>query len=241
MTERGKAIEKGKDGGGRSSETEIAAFLSQVAALPPTQKAAGRGRLIFAMDATASRGPTWDFARQVQGEMFSVAGTLGGLDVQLMYFRGFGECKASRWVADSQQLADAMAGVTCSSGHTQIGKVLGHALRESARHRINALVYIGDCMEENADDLAAAAGQLGLHNIPVFLFQEGDESVARTAFQTIARLSKGAWCRFDAGSADTLRALLGAVAAYSAGGRKALASYANGQGEPVRLLARQIG
>ena len=61
-------------------------------------------RLIFALDATMSRQPTWDLATDLQAAMFDVVGEVGGLSVQLVYFRGFGECRASRWVADTRAL-----------------------------------------------------------------------------------------------------------------------------------------
>ena len=75
-------------------------------ALTPAPTPAGeRGRLIFAMDATASREPTWDHACHIQGEMFRETQALGGLEIQLIYYRGFGECKASPWVARSERAA----------------------------------------------------------------------------------------------------------------------------------------
>ncbi len=46
----------------------------------------GNGKLVFAMDATMSRQPSWDAALQTQAEMFREAGRIGGLDVQLVYF-----------------------------------------------------------------------------------------------------------------------------------------------------------
>lgn len=57
---------------------EVEAFLRQVKAMPAMRAAAGRGRLIFALDATASRAPTWDRAAKLQGEMFEAAAALGG-------------------------------------------------------------------------------------------------------------------------------------------------------------------
>ena len=56
-------------------------------------------------------------------------------------------------------------------------------------------------MEEKIDDLCAAAGELGLLGVPVFMFQEGDDPVAENAYREIARLSHGAYCRFDTGAA----------------------------------------
>jgi hypothetical protein len=220
---------------GTSSSSEVDAFLSKVQSLTPTS--AGGGRLIFAMDATMSRQPTWDLALGLQSEMFRAVKEVGGLDVQLMYFRGFGECRASKWVRDPDALARLMRQVHCEGGHTQIRKVLSHARKETGRQTVNALVYVGDCMEENVDALCQLAGELGLVGVPVFVFQEGHDVRAEQAFKEIARLSRGAYCRFDAGSAAQLRALLNAVAVYASGGRKALENAKSGA---ATLLLEQL-
>ncbi len=219
-----------------SPRAEVDAFLEQVRTLQPA--ASGRGRLIFAMDATMSRQPSWDLALTLQSEMFSAVKAVGGLDVQLVYFRGFNECQASKWVGDPEALARLMRQVHCEGGHTQIRKVLTHARNESAKQKVNALVYVGDCMEEDVDHLSQLAGELRLIGVPVFLFQEGHEPRAERAFKEIARLSRGAYCRFDAGSAQQLRELLTAVAVYATGGRKALEK--SKSGAAVRLL-EQLG
>ena len=210
---------------GRSTRGEIDAFLKEVRSLKPV--GSGRGRLIFAMDATMSRQPSWDLALELQADMFKAVKAVGGLDVQLVYFRGFNECQASKWVGDPEALASLMRRVACAGGFTQIGKVLSHARRESEAAKVNALVYVGDCMEEEVDRLANLAGELGLIGVPVFLFQEGHEAKAERAFREIARLSRGAYCRFDAGSARQLRELLTAVAVYATGGRKALENFSD--------------
>ena len=123
---------------------------------PHRETGGGRGRLIFAMDATMSRQPTWDLALGLQSEMFAAVRDIGGLDVQLIYFRGFGECRASKWVSDPSALARLMTTVDCRGGHTQIGKVLLHARKETEKERVGALVYVGDAMEERIDDLGTA-------------------------------------------------------------------------------------
>ncbi|MDQ2104278.1 VWA domain-containing protein [Azospirillum isscasi] len=224
----------------RSTQTEVDDFLRRVAALPRT--AAGpRGRLMFAMDATASREPTWDRACRIQGEMFQATAALGGLDIQLVYYRGFRECQASPWVGNSQDLLRRMTAVACMAGQTQIGRVLAHCLKQTRDRKVNALVFVGDCMEEDIDQLAHQAGQLGLLGVPAFMFHERGDLIAKRAFQTIARLSGGAYCPFDGSSAQQLRDLLSAVAVYAAGGRAALVDYSRGRGDAVRLLTSQIG
>jgi hypothetical protein len=173
--------------------------------------------------------------------MFRAVKEVGGLDVQLVYFRGLAECRASRWVSNPDALARLMTSVSCHGGLTQIGKVLSHARQETAKRKVNALVYVGDCMEEDIDRLCAGAGELGLLGVPVFLFQEGEDARAERAFREIARLTKGAFCRFDRGSAAQLRELLTAVAVYAAGGRKALQTLSAGSdGNGARLLLEQL-
>jgi hypothetical protein len=224
-----------------SSKPEIEAFLEKVRALGPAATAGARGRLIFALDATMSRQPTWDAACSLQADMFREAESVGGLDIQLVYFRGLNECRASGWVAGSDKLAALMSRIDCRGGHTQIGKVLSHARQEHARQKVQALVFVGDAMEEGIDDLCAAAGELGLLGVPVFMFQEGNDPVAENAYREIARLSRGAWCRFDTGAAHELRELLRAVAAYASGGRKALAALATQHSGSAQKLLAQLG
>ncbi len=231
-----KKAESGEVAAQRSSRAEVDAFLDQVRTLAPAPS--GRGRLIFAMDATMSRQPSWDMALELQADMFHAVKEVGGLDVQLMYFRGFDECQASKWVGDPDALARLMRKVSCQGGYTQIRKVLSHARRESERTKVNALIYVGDCMEEDIDHLSQLAGQLGLIGVPVFLFQEGNDAKAERTFREIARLSRGAYCRFDAGSARQLRELLMAVAVYATGGRKALQESKSGA---AQLLLEQLG
>jgi hypothetical protein len=209
---------------------DVTAFLRQVAATPRQGPAGTRGRLLFAMDATASREPTWDQAAQIQSAMFADTSALGGLEVQLCYYRGFREFDASGWIGDSPTLLRRMNRVFCAAGLTQIGRVLEHAIAESGRGRVNALVFVGDCMEEDRDRLADLAGQLGLLGVPAFVFQEGRDPVAERSFRDIARLTGGAWSPFDSRSPGMLRDLLGAVAVYAAGGRLALTRYGQERG-----------
>ncbi len=216
---------------------EVDAFLRKLAAAP--RGAVGRGRLIFAIDATASRQPTWDRACRLQGEMFRATKELGGLEVQLAYYRGFHEFEATAWADDADALVRTMTGVACLGGQTQIEQVLRHAEAEASRRKVNALVFVGDCMEENGDLLCRLAGELGLKGVPVFVFHEGGEAVAGSIFRQMAKVSGGAYCPFDAGSADQLRELLGAIAVFAAGGRKALENHSRrAGGEAAKMLAQ---
>ena len=220
-----------------SASEDIAAFVAKARAMAPHTEG-GRGRLIFALDATMSRQPTWDMACALQADMFREAASLGSLDIRLVYYRGLNECRASAWISDSAQLAKLMSKIDCRGGNTQIGKVLSEARREAVASGVRAMVFVGDAMEENVDELCVKAGELGLLKVPVFMFQEGHEETAEHAFREIARLTGGAWCKFDPGAAAQLRDLLRAVAAYAAGGREALKRLSARQSSAAKLLGQ---
>jgi hypothetical protein len=217
------------------SSTEIDAFLGKMQGRA-ARTAVVSGRLIFALDATASRQPAWDTACELQAQMFHEVATIGGLSVQLVYYRGLAECRSSRWVTQPEHLSGLMERIDCRMGHTQIGKVLTHARRESELLRVQALVFVGDAMEENLDDLAHDAAALGKAGVPAFMFQEGTDLRVEVAFQEIAQLTKGAYCRFDPGAARQLAELLKAVAVYATGGLTALAGRKDAGA--VRLLSQ---
>jgi hypothetical protein len=180
-----------------------------------------KARLIFAIDATASRQPSWDLAAKLTAEMFRAAAGSGGLEVQIVFYRGERECVASRWMSDAASLSAVMSRVMCAAGHTQIGRVLAHIEKEDQRQKIAAVILISDACEENPNDLYAAARRL--NGVPLFMFQEGSEERVATIYAAIASITKGASCRFDSGAAKRLADLLRAVAAFATGGRQALA------------------
>lgn len=217
----------------RSTSSDVAAFLEAAKVSDPT----GAGRLIFSLDATMSRQPTWDRACHFQSSMFEAVARIGGLSVQLVYFRGFGECKASRWVMNSTALRDIMSSIVCKGGQTQIAKVLKHAARENARQRLSALIFIGDAMEEDVDRICHLAGELGLKGVRAFMFQEGHDRLTENTFRQIAKLTGGAFFHLGPESARNLAELLGAIAVYASAGRKALEA-SSGQG--ARLLLEQM-
>lgn len=234
MTENKRVSNIARDATQHSVASPVDSFLDEARKLAPAPS--GGARLVFALDATMSRQPTWDLACRVQGDMFEAASSVTGLAVQLVYFRGFGECRASRWVADPSALRDLMTRIACRGGQTQIGRVLSHVRSETQREAVRALVYVGDAMEEPIDDLCATAGELGLLGVKAFMFQEGSDPVAGSAFQEIARLTTGAYVHFDAGAPGQLAGLLRAVAAYASGGASALRRLATTDGNARRLL-----
>ncbi len=217
----------------KSSSSDIEQFLKKASHI----SAQSHGRLIFALDATMSRQPTWDRACEIQASMFHRTGKKTGLAVQLVYFRGFGECKASKWVSNPQALGSLMTGIQCRGGTTQISKVLKHAMKEHDKKKVSALVFVGDAMEEDIDALCDLAGRLGIHGVKAFMFQEGYDKEAETAFREIAKLTGGAFLRLSSNSAKELEDLLSAVAAYASGGYKALLAQ---KGKQSQLLLKQL-
>jgi hypothetical protein len=195
---------------------DLAEFLDKVGAkhaLTP------RGRLIFGIDATASRQPAWDLAAALTATML---GETRGLDLQLAYYRGFDECRTSSWVRDPNQLSRMMGKVLCEAGATQIGRILDHTIKETHKLQVNAVVFIGDCMEEDLDALVLKARELGKLKCPLFMFLEGEDVVAEISFKDLASASGGAFAKFDSNATKQLSELLKAVATFASGGLKAL-------------------
>ncbi|MDG1443926.1 MAG: VWA domain-containing protein [Pseudomonadales bacterium] len=223
---------------GKSSSKDVSAFIESLAKLPVSTKPSAR--LVFALDATLSRAATWDKASQIQAEMFSETTNLGGLAMQLSYYRGFNEFYCSVFHTNTQSLLRDMTQVQCMGGYTQIARIFKQALQTHKQQPLKGVVFIGDACEEDVDKLCNLAGQLGLYKIPVFIFHEGRSAPVERVFRDIARLSGGAYCPFDANSANQLKELLTAVAVFASGGRKALTDLSKTKGESVKLLTQQL-
>src|SRR3712207_1157491 len=175
-----------------SAEGMIDSFLSQAKDLGPAGEAGSRARLVFALDATMSRQPTWDLACRVQGEMFATAAGIGGADVQLRDVRGLVGCRASRRGGEVAAAHGRITQTRCRGGQTQIARVLRHGRQEAAAQPVKVLVYVGDAVEEPIDSLCALAGELGLNGVKALMFHEGADRTAASAFKEVARLSGGA-------------------------------------------------
>lgn len=133
-----------------------------------------------------------------------------------------------------------MSQTRCAGGLTQVSRLLDHALKETETAKVNALVFVGDAFEESIDQVSDRAARLGLAGVPAFVFHEGMNVAAERAFREIAQLSGGAYCRFDASSAQQLRDLLAAVAVFASGGRKALEDFGRRRRGVVAQLTHQI-
>ena len=172
--------------------------------------------------------------------MFEAAASLGGIEVQLCYYRGHGEFHTGVWERRADSIIAGMTHVRCAAGLTQIARVLNHAIDEHKRRPLQALVFVGDVVEESPDALTRLAGQLGVRGLPAFVFQDGHEPGSAHTLRQIAHLSGGAYCPFDHASAAQLKALLQAVAVYCAGGRLALKQFSESASADVRRLTQQL-
>lgn len=203
-----------------TASKEITNFLKQGKAISTYRQK--QSRLLFGIDATASRQPTWDAACRTQGELFTAAHQISNIAIQLCFYRGFGEFTVSDWLTSETDLKYQIEKVACQGGQTQILRLLKHAIFEHNKLAVRALLFIGDACEENQDQLYNLAGQCGLLQLPIFIFQEGTDRKATDSFRTLANLSGGVHTTFDASSASTLAALLGALSRYVVGGKQAL-------------------
>ena len=203
-----------------NSSNEISAFIKQHKTISKVVKQ--QQRLLFVIDATASRQPTWDLACSLTHSLLHATDGLKGLTLKLCFYRGFEEFRQTDWLTDADILSRKMSSVRCAGGQTQIRKTLRHALSEHQSSPIRGLIFIGDAIEETPHEIIDLAGQCGLRKLPLFLFQEGHNLGVEDTFKHMARVSSGAYARFDLGAPGRLRDLLSAVAAYAQGGYTAL-------------------
>lgn len=174
----------------------------------PKVSEASRGRLVFAMDATASREQTWSKAIVEQARMLSA---VKGVQVQLVYF-GADSCRHSPWMSDSTKLARMMETVRCRAGITQLGRVFDHLFSENQKHPVASMMFVGDAFEESLAKVAVQAHHIG---VPCFMFQEGNDVTVENAYMEIADASGGAYARF--GNRKEMGDLMTLVGQYAAG------------------------
>src|SRR5262245_56874623 len=134
------------------------ALSPRVAALLGKMQA-NRARLIFCLDATASRQPMWDMAAQLQSQMFEEAAKIGDLAVQLVHYGG-DEFRHTPWLSDAHELVGEMHKIRCTAGATQIGRTLAHIKSENEREKVNGAVLVSDACEEFQGALYEAARDL---------------------------------------------------------------------------------
>ena len=174
--------------------------------MPSGNPALPCARVIYAIDATASREHAWSIARDLQAGMFIEAGSAGILNLQLVYFQGT-ICRASKWASRGEELARWMGTIQCEAGLTQIERILRHALREHEKAAVQGITFIGDAMEEDLGVLGALADQLGAASVPLHMCQEGNDAVVRSAFRLLALKTGGTYSAFNPAVPQTIKRL----------------------------------
>lgn len=217
-----------------TGKSSVGEFLETAKRFPAPRES--QSRLVFAMDATGSRAPTWDLATSLHAELFTTA-QQEDLAVQLVYYRGHYEFYSTHWNDSASGLLQTMQQVQCLGGITQISRVLSHTIREAQVSTLKALAFVGDACEEEPQTLYNLAGQLALYRLPVFMFQEGHDPFVAQVFAGIAQLTNGAHIPFQPGSAQQFAELLRAVAAYATGGIDAVKKL---RGKFTRRLLEQL-
>lgn len=185
-----------------------------------------RPRLLFSMDATASREDSWVLAQEITQAMFDRIP--GELEIGLAYHGGGKLREMSDFTTDKQKFIAQIRAVTCLAGPTALNEILACAVDTN---RLKVLIYIGDCFEESLDKSVSLAGKLALKGTRIFIFHDRLGTTdydspylkkAEDAFSQIASITKGAVFPFDANSPEVVASLLEAIAYYSARGIKAL-------------------
>ena len=220
---------------GKEMSGTVAGFLAQVKQRKHLPERRSLKRLIFALDATASREPTWDLACSLHGELFLEVGNQAQLAVQLCYYRGLNEFTASPFSPTPEELLGQMQRVHCLAGRTQLERLLAHTLTTARNFPLRGLVFVGDAFEENLPRILQQAGELRLRNVPVFIFQEGSDPRAGEAFARIAATTGGGHVQFNSAGAEELKRLLGAIASFATAGREGLEHFARNSGSRKAL------
>jgi hypothetical protein len=188
---------------------------------PPAESSTpSRPRLVFAVDATASREPAWAAARQVTDAL--VKALPGELDVALAVHGGSRVHTFTAFTNDATTLRDRAAGVSCEAGLTRLLPILSASLKQPS---VRVIVYIGDVFEESLSHGRHLADSLGARGTKLILLHDTADAAARRdaeVFRDLAKRTGGCVLPFDANAPGRLRELLSAVAVYAVGGDKLL-------------------
>jgi hypothetical protein len=179
-----------------------------------------RPRLVFAVDATASREPAWAAARKVTDAL--VKALPGELDVALAVHGGSRVHTFTAFTSDATTLRDRAAGVTCEAGLTRLLPILSVSLKQPG---VRVVIYIGDVFEESVSQGRRLADAMGAQGAKLIVLHDTADPASRRdveVFWDLAKRTGGCVLPFDANAPGRLRDLLSAVAVYAVGGEKLL-------------------
>ncbi len=185
----------------------------------------GRLRLLFRIDATASRRPSWDLARTITAVMFD--SLPDQLDVALTWHASSMLQEITPFASDATRFAEAVRAMHTQAGATRLNAILQEAIGISPH--IRALVYAGDCYEEEVEIAYAQARKLKLLGVKCFFFHDtlSDPNSpyvrqAREVFEKIVAITGGMVLSFAPDTPEQMKDPLEAIATYAAGGLKLL-------------------
>jgi hypothetical protein len=187
---------------------------------PGEMNTPSRPRLVFAVDATASREPAWAAARQVTDALFKALP--GELDVALAVHGGSHVHTFTAFTTNANTLRDHAAGVSCRAGLTRLLPILSTSLKQRA---VRVVIYIGDVFEESVLHGRRLADSMGAQGTKLIVLHDTADPAARRdaeVFWDLAKRTGGCVLPFDATAPSRLRDLLSAVAVYAVGGEKLL-------------------
>jgi voltage-gated potassium channel Kch len=188
------------------------------AALKPRAR---RPRLVFALDATASREPAWEAAKATTDALCQALP--GQLDVALAVHGGSRLRVFTEFVSEPGPLRDQAAGIQCEAGETRLLDIME---RTRDAGDVKVLVYIGDVFEESVEGAESLAAALRLRGTRIIILHDAANALtverSRAVFERIAKITGGAVLPFDASAVDKLRAMLEAISTLAVGGMKLL-------------------
>jgi hypothetical protein len=193
-----------------------------------------RPRLVFAVDATASREPAWAAARQVTDAL--VKALPGQLDVALAVHGGSRVHTFTPFTSNAATLRDRAAGVACQAGMTRLLPILSTSLKHPA---VRVVIYIGDVFEESVIQGRRLADNMGQRGTKLIVLHDTADPAARLdaeVFWDLAKRTGGCVLPFNASASGRLRELLSAVAVYAVGGETLLQERARDLPGAIALL-----
>lgn len=198
----------------------------------------GRPRLIFAVDATASREPAWRAARGVTDSL--VKALPGALDVALAVHGGGRVHTFTPYTTAANTLRDRAAGVMCKAGFTRLLPIMASAVKDPG---VKVVIYIGDVFEESLARGRRLADSMGARGTRLIVLHDTADPAARghaEIFWDLAKRTGGCVLPFEAGASRKLHDLVSAVAVYAVGGERLLQERRHALPGAVALL-EQLG
>ena len=195
------------------------------------QAVPGNPRVLLVL-ANHARSPGWNRAKVLQSQMFDAAAG-NGLEMKFAFYGpddagGVRRCRiTTRWITDPDDMVRVMDRAECNCGcYVYIRDALGQAVKENEDRPMRAMIIVGDAFHDDPDGLdeaAISANRLRRAGTRLFLIQQGDDPITARGLQYLAKVSGGAYFRFDPRTQEQqFSEMWEAISAYAAGGEEAV-------------------